>query len=47
MQTERHPLVGKVCVNFFEDREYHVVSVTDLYGSIHSSLDRSRYFSSK
>jgi hypothetical protein len=31
----------------FSDRECHVVSVTDPYGSILGFLDRSRYFSIK
>jgi hypothetical protein len=42
--TEQPPLVGKVSVNFFLDRRYHVVSVTDPYGCILGSLDCSCYF---
>jgi hypothetical protein len=41
------PLVGEVIANFFADRGYHVVSVTDPYGRILGFLDRSRYFSIK
>jgi hypothetical protein len=40
--TELPPLVCEVNTNF-EDREYHVVSVTDPYGRILGFLDRSRY----
>jgi hypothetical protein len=47
LPTERPPLVGEVIVNFFADRERHVVSVTDPYGRILGFLDRSRYFSIK
>jgi hypothetical protein len=31
----------------FDDRDCHVVSVTDPYGSILGFLERSRYFSFK
>jgi hypothetical protein len=36
--------VGEVSANIFADRECHVGSVTDPYGSILGFLDRSRYF---
>jgi hypothetical protein len=41
--NERSPLVGEVNASF-ADRECHVVSATDPYGSILGFLDRSRYF---
>jgi hypothetical protein len=44
--TERPPLVGEVMPTF-SDRGFHVVIVTDPYGSILGFLDRSRYFSIK
>jgi hypothetical protein len=44
--TERPPLVGEVIAKF-ADRGCHVVSVTDPYGRILGSIDRSRYFSIK
>jgi hypothetical protein len=37
---ERLPLVSEVRANFFEDRECHVVSVTNPYGRILGFLDR-------
>jgi hypothetical protein len=45
IETER-PLVSEDSANF-ADIGYHVVSVTDPYGRILGSLDRSSYFSSK
>jgi hypothetical protein len=42
--TERPPLVSEVSANFFADIWCHVVSVTDPYGRILGSLDRSRYY---
>jgi hypothetical protein len=43
IQTKRPPIVGEVSANF-SDRECHVVSVTDPYGSIFGFLDWSRFF---
>jgi hypothetical protein len=45
--TEWPPLVGEVIANFFADKEWHMVSVTDPYGRILDFLDKSRYFSIK
>jgi hypothetical protein len=42
--TERPPLVSEVIAKFLRIRGCHVVSVTDPYGRILHSLDRSRYF---
>jgi hypothetical protein len=47
IQTERPPLIGEVIANYFADRGWKVVSVTDPYGRILGILDRSRYFSIK
>jgi hypothetical protein len=41
--TERPPLVSEVSANFFADRWWHVVSVTNPYDRILGFLDRSRY----
>jgi hypothetical protein len=37
-------LVSEVSANFFADRGFHVVSVTNPYGRILGFLDGSRYF---
>jgi hypothetical protein len=42
--TERPPLVSEVRTNFFADRGYHVVSVTNPYDCILGFLDRSSYY---
>jgi hypothetical protein len=42
--TKRLPLVSEVSANFFADRGWHVVSVTNLCGRILGFLDRSRYY---
>jgi hypothetical protein len=38
--TERTPLVGEVSANFFADRGFHVVSVTDPHSHILDFLDQ-------
>jgi hypothetical protein len=45
--TKPPPLVGEDGAYILRGRESHVVSVTDLYGSILGFLDRSIYFSIK
>jgi hypothetical protein len=42
--TERQPLVGNVSANLLRIEGCHMVSVTDPYGRILGSLDRSRYY---
>jgi hypothetical protein len=43
--TKRQPFVGEISgANFFVNREFRMVSTTDLYGRILDFLDRSHYF---